>query len=63
MNIPSTSANTDLWRAVFFDGPHSDRNYDGDEFPVSCVYVGDKEVEPIHRSALTGPLGDSMKFG
>jgi len=35
------------WRGVFFDGPQSDRNDDGDEIPVWCVYVGDEEAEPV----------------
>ena len=38
-----------LWRGVFFDGPQSDRNHDGDEVPVWCVYVGDEEAEPVNR--------------
>lgn len=37
------------WRGVFFDGPQSDRNPDGDEVPVWCVYVGDEEAEPVDR--------------
>ena len=37
------------WRGVFFDGPQSDRNQDGDEVPVWCVYVGDEEAEPVNR--------------
>ncbi|MEY4385015.1 MAG: hypothetical protein RLY20_298 [Verrucomicrobiota bacterium] len=39
-------ANTGLHRAVFFDGPQSDTNADGDEIPVWVVYVGDDEAEP-----------------
>ena len=35
------------WRGVFFDGPQSDRNRDGDEIPSWCVYVGDEEAEPV----------------
>ena len=35
------------WRGVFFDGPQSDRNDDGDEVPVWCVYLGDEEAEPV----------------
>ena len=37
------------WRGVFFDGPQSDRNADGDEVPVWCVYVGDEEADPVNR--------------
>ncbi|MGO8696999.1 MAG: hypothetical protein ACLQVY_04690 [Limisphaerales bacterium] len=35
------------WRGVFFDGPQSDQNHDGDEIPVWFVYVGDEEAEPL----------------
>ena len=40
------------WRGVFFDGPQSDQNHDGDEggpcgeHPAWLVYVGDEEAEP-----------------
>jgi hypothetical protein len=34
------------WRGVFFDGPQSDRNHEGDEIPLWVVYVGDEEAEP-----------------
>ena len=37
------------WRGVFFDGPQSDRNRDGDEIPSWCVYVGDEEAEPVGK--------------
>ena len=37
---------TGHWRGIFFDGPQSDRNHEGDEIPVWVVYVGDKEAEP-----------------
>ena len=37
------------WRGVYFDGPQPDRNTDGDEVPVWCVYVGDEEAEPVNR--------------
>ena len=39
-------SNTGLWRGIFFDGPQSDQNRDGDEIPVWLVYVGDEEAEP-----------------
>ena len=39
-------ATTGLWRGVFFDGPQSDQNHDGDEIPVWFVYVGDEDAEP-----------------
>lgn len=34
------------WRGVFFDGPQSEQNRDGDEIPVWLVYVGDENAEP-----------------
>jgi hypothetical protein len=34
------------WRGVFFDGPQSDQNHDGDEIPVWFVYVGNEDAEP-----------------
>jgi hypothetical protein len=37
------------WRGVFFDGPQSDRNRDGDEIPSWCVYVGDEEAAPVGK--------------
>ena len=37
------------WRAVFFNGPESDRNADGDEIPVWLVYVGDEDAEPVGK--------------
>ena len=47
-----TNPNTDLrsatWRGVFFDGPQSDTNADGDEIPIWCVYVGNEEAQPQH---------------
>jgi len=38
---------TRQWQGVFFDGPQSDQNRDGDEIPVWFVYVGDEDAEPI----------------
>ncbi len=38
------------WRGVFFHGPESDRNKDGDEVPTWIVYVGTKEGERVSRS-------------
>ncbi len=47
----TTNPNSDLrsaqWRGVFFDGPQSDQNPDGDEIPVWTVYIGDEEANPI----------------
>jgi hypothetical protein len=39
-------SNTGKYRAVFFDGPQSDRDQDGEEIPAWVVYVGDSEAEP-----------------
>ncbi len=35
------------WRGVFFDGPQSDRDQEGDEVPVWFVYVGDEDAAPV----------------
>jgi len=40
-------SNTGLWRGVYFDGPQSDQNQEGDEIPVWFVYIGDEEAEPV----------------
>ena len=40
-------SNTGLYRAVYFDGPQSDQNHDGDEIPAWFVYIGDDEAEPV----------------
>ena len=37
------------WRGVFFDGPQSDRDGEGDEIPSWCVYVGNEEAEPVGK--------------
>jgi hypothetical protein len=39
-------SNTGLYRAVYFDGPQSDRDQDGEEIPAWVVYIGDDEAEP-----------------
>jgi hypothetical protein len=39
-------SNTGLYRAVYFDGPQSDRDHEGEEIPAWVVYVGDHEAEP-----------------
>ena len=46
LELNDAPANTGLWRGIFFDGPQSDQNHDGDEIPVWFVYVGDEEAEP-----------------
>ena len=50
VELNEAPAHTGAWRGVFFDGPQSDHNHDGDEIPVWFVYVGDEEAEP------TGPV-------
>ena len=35
------------WRGIFFDGPQSDINGDGDEIPVWFVFVGDEDAEAV----------------
>ena len=35
------------WRGVFFDGPQSDQDREGEEIPVWVVYVGDQHAEPV----------------
>ena len=37
------------WRGVFFDGPQSDQNHDGDEIPMWVVYIGDEDANPIGK--------------
>jgi hypothetical protein len=37
------------WRGVFFDGPQSDQDPEGDEIPVWVVYVGNEEAEPVSK--------------
>ena len=39
-------ATTGKWRGIFFDGPQSDQNHEGDEIPAWFVYVGDADAEP-----------------
>jgi len=40
-------SNTGLYRAVYFDGPQSDRDHEGEEIPAWVVYVGDEDAEPV----------------
>jgi len=42
------------WKGVFFDGPQSDQNHDGDEIPVWVVYVGDEDASPIGKVYTVG---------
>ena len=49
MNVTNSTMSAGQWRGVFFDGPQSDRNADGDEIPVWLVYVGDENAEPLGK--------------
>ena len=57
---------TGPWRGVFFDGPQSDQNRDGDEIPAWLVYVGDEQAEPVgtcykfHNFTAAQSLADRM---
>ncbi len=46
-NDLAETANTGPWRGVYFDGPQSDQDAEGEEIPVWIVYVGDEEAEPV----------------
>jgi len=54
------------WRGVFFEGPESDQDLEGDEIPVWFVYIGDKDAEPLgkvyrcHSFALAEALAHRM---
>jgi hypothetical protein len=39
-------SNVGPFRAVYFDGPQSDRDAEGEEIPAWTVYVGDADAEP-----------------
>jgi hypothetical protein len=48
MCIAATAfSNTGSYRAVFFDGPQSDRDPEGEEVPAWVVYIGDDDAEPV----------------
>jgi hypothetical protein len=40
-------SNVGPFRAVYFDGPQSDQDQDGEEIPAWVVYVGDEEADPV----------------
>ena len=46
LELNEAPSNTGAWRGVFFDGPHPDRDPDGEEIPVWFVYIGDEDSEP-----------------
>ena len=47
MCIPAAEfSNVGPFRAVYFDGPQSDRDPEGEEIPAWVVYVGDEDAEP-----------------
>ena len=45
-NRLAETADPGPWRGVYFDGPQSDQDAEGEEIPVWIVYVGDEEAEP-----------------
>ena len=48
MCIPAPEfSNVGPFRAVYFDGPQSDQDKDGEEIPAWVVYVGDEEADPV----------------
>ena len=48
MCIPAPEfSNVGPFRAVYFDGPQSDQDQDGEEIPAWVVYVGDEEADPV----------------
>ena len=48
MNSQITNTET-AWRGVFFDGPQSSQDHEGDEIPMWVVYVGDADTTPIGK--------------
>ena len=50
------------WRGVFFDGPQSDRDAEGEEIPSWSVYVGNEEAEPVGKvyRFLDYPSGETL---
>ena len=40
-------SNVGPFRAIYFDGPQSDRDQEGEEIPAWTVYVGDADAEPV----------------
>jgi len=44
---PSALNSQPAWKGVFFDGPQSDQDHDGDEIPMWVVYIGDEDANPI----------------
>ena len=48
MCVPAPDfSNVGPYRAVYFDGPQSDRDQEGEEVPAWVVYVGDEDADPI----------------
>lgn len=50
----SETAPAGPWRGVFFDGPQSAQDNEGDEVPTWVVYVGDKDAEPVGKVYTVG---------
>lgn len=49
MNATPTTIAAKAWRGVFFDGPQSDRDDEGEEIAVWSIYVGDEDACPIGK--------------
>jgi hypothetical protein len=47
-------SNATPWRGVFFDGPQSAQDHEGDEIPIWVVYVGDQDAEPVGKVYTVG---------
>jgi hypothetical protein len=37
------------WRGVFFEGPESALDHEGDEIPAYYVFVGNEDAEPVGK--------------
>ena len=50
------------WRGIFFDGPQSDINGDGDEIPVWFVYVGDEDAGAVESGYRCLPFAAAERL-
>ena len=37
------------WRGVFFEGPESAQDHEGDEIPCWYIFVGDEDAQPVGK--------------
>ncbi len=42
------------WKGVFFGGPQSSQDAEGEEIPVWVVYVGDEDANPLGKVYTVG---------